>query len=115
MLRLQTLIILELRNELYSTFLFDLRLNINKLCTTHFTLACCYRIFKVVELVLLEARDQGALMFLHDELCDKGTNTLGGEQLDDVYLFVKAFACLLVALQALHTALVPRGAVEAAA
>jgi len=54
-------------------------------------------------------------MLLHDKLCDKGTNALGVEQLDNVYLLVEAFACLRMALEALHTALVPRVSAQATA
>ena len=58
-------------------------------------------------MILLEAGDEGALVFFKDELGDELTNALHVQKLNDVNLIVELLRRVFVALEPLHSFLEP--------
>jgi len=68
---------------------------------------------EVVDLVLLEARDKGALVLLQDQLGNKLADALHVQKLDDVNLVLELVAGVVVTLQSVSAPLDAVAALEA--
>ena len=73
------------------------------------------RLAQVLELILLEARHEGALMFLEDQLRDEEANSLILQHLAYIDLFIKPLARHLMSTHTIDAVLVPVAVAEEAA